>query len=58
MEAFLRYYDLLTYVEHTSSKSTRRVIGLAKQKLILYLAYVRSTYWPKDFNVQEFASYY
>lgn len=40
LEAILRYYDLLSFVELTA-KSTKS-IGHAKQKLIFYLAYVKS----------------
>ena len=60
MEAYLRYYDLLTHVEQTADRKTTRVIGLAKQKLIFYLSYVKSDYWPKpaDFNVDEFVTAY
>jgi hypothetical protein len=45
-EAFLRYYDLLSYSEITSDlkrhRKLRKSISLAKQKLIFYLSFLKS----------------
>lgn len=43
-EAFLRYYDLLSHAEMLTdlkSKKLRKSIGLAKQKLIFYLSFIK-----------------
>ena len=55
IEAFLRYYDLLSHVEASSSKSHKRVIGVSKQKVIFYLAYVKSEKWSPKLNLTEFS---
>jgi len=45
-EAYLRYYDLLSHSENTSDlkrhRKLRKSIGLAKQKLIFYLSFLKS----------------
>ena len=47
IEAFMRYYDLLSFseqicVEKKSQRKTKRTITAAKQKLIFYLSYLKS----------------
>ena len=59
IEVLLRVYDLFSFVENKLLKGERKTIGLAKQKLILYLAYVKSDMWPDlEPQVKEFAQYY
>ena len=56
----MRYYDLLSHTEVSSETrgSEKRVIGLAKQKLILYLAFVKQIEPKKVYDVQAFLDVY
>ena len=56
IEAFLRFYDLVTFVEAEVKQKEKRVLGLAKQKLIYYLAYVKQEWTQIDMD--EFLQFY
>ena len=76
VEAFLRYYDLLSFVEGEQAakgksafkvkKSLLKQIGLAKQKLIFYLSYIKSSdpktnsplWQPASYGCEEFLQLY
>ena len=50
-EALLRYYDLLSHSEQLCSSKQKRLrkgLGLAKQKLIFYLSYIKEGLWQPD----------
>ena len=67
-EAFMRYYDLLSFAEQLcldkkSQRKLRRNIVAAKQKLIFYLSYLKSSdaqgvpLWrPETLGVDGFVS--
>ena len=60
LEALLRYYDLLSYTEAMpeTKKSEKRVIGLAKQKLLLYLAFTKTVRVEETYDVKSFLDVY
>jgi hypothetical protein len=59
IEVFLRYYDLLTFVEASEGRDAKRVLGCAKQKLVLWLAYVKSELWqPLDAEILDFITHF
>lgn len=60
LEALIRYYDLLSYTEAMpeTKKSEKRVIGLAKQKLLLYLAFTKTVRVEETYDVKSFLDVY
>jgi hypothetical protein len=60
LEALLRYYDLLSYTEAMpeTKKSEKRVIGLAKQKLLLYLGFTKTVRVEETYDVKSFLDVY
>jgi len=59
VEALLREYDCLHFTEQHANKALAKRIGLAKQKLIFYLSFVKSR-WTHNFSQevsQEFSDF-